>query len=131
MKKSKLLNSQISAVVSKMGHKQMLTIGDAGLPIPRETERIDLAVTVGLPGFLEVLDAVLSELCVEKIILAEEIKEKNPAMEQQILERFPGIEVEYILHEDFKEKTKSSEAIIRTGEDTPYSNVIMVSGVVF
>jgi ABC-type ribose transport system, auxiliary component len=131
MKKGRLLNSSLSAVVAKMGHKQHLTIGDAGLPIPPETTRIDLAVSSGVPTFLDVLDATLSELCVEKIILAEEIKEHNPQIHTDILERTNGVEIEYVPHEQFKAITASSRAIVRTGETTPYANVILVSGVTF
>ena len=131
MKKSTLLNSDLSRVISQMGHTQTLTIGDAGLPVPKGVERIDLAVVKGLPGFLDVLDAVLTELHVEKIILAEEIKTVNPEMEADVLKRFPGIAVEYVPHETFKVCTKSSEAIVRTGETKAYSNVILQSGVTF
>ena len=131
MKKTTLLNSNISSVISEMGHTQTLTIGDAGLPIPFGTERIDLAVVKGLPSFLDVLDAVLTELCVERIVLAEEIKTANPEMEAEILKRFPGITVDYVPHVEFKEQTEESVAVIRTGEVKPYSNVILVSGVTF
>ncbi len=131
MKKTVLLNDNISSVVARMGHKQTLCIGDAGLPIPATTQRIDLALTLGIPRFLDVLDTVLSELCVEKIYLAEEIREVSPAMEAEILKRFPEIEVAYIPHEDFKELSGDCQAIIRTGETTSYANVILVSGVVF
>lgn len=42
MKKSVLINSEISSIISKMGHTDMLTICDSGLPIPKNVERIDL-----------------------------------------------------------------------------------------
>lgn len=131
MKKTTLLNSDLSRVISRMGHTQTLTIGDAGLPVPKGVERIDLAVVKGLPGFLDVLDAVLTELHVEKIVLAEEIKTVNPEMEADVLKRFPGIAVEYVPHETFKKCTQSSEAIVRTGETKAYSNIILQSGVTF
>lgn len=131
MKKTTLLNSSISAVISEMGHTQTLTIGDAGLPVPFGTERIDLALIKGIPSFLDVLDAVLTELFVERIVLAEEIKTANPEMEAEILKRFPGIAVDYVPHSEFKEQTADSMAIIRTGETKSYSNIILVSGVTF
>ena len=59
MRKTSLLNSNISSVISKMGHTDMLAIGDCGLPIPKETERIDLALIKGVPGFIETLKAIL------------------------------------------------------------------------
>lgn len=132
MKKTKLLNSGISSVISRMGHTDMLTIGDCGLPIPQGVERIDLALKLGVPGFLETLDTVLDELCVERIILAEEIQTASPEMHQKILERFSDrVQVEYIPHSEFKRRSAQSRAIVRTGECTSYANVILCSGVTF
>jgi len=133
MKKSILLNSEISYEIAKLGHTQTVTIGDAGLPIPGNTKRIDLAVTKGIPSFLQVLDAVLSEMKVEKVILAEEINKKAPGLRAEITRRFnlSETELEFVPHELFKELTSKSEAIIRTGETTPYANIILTSGVTF
>ncbi len=132
MKRTKLLNSSVSAVVSQMGHTDTLTIGDCGLPIRGEAQRIDLALTHGVPGFLETLDTVLTELCVERIILAEEIRKVSPEMHKAILERFAEkTAVDYVPHEKFKRLTEDSRAVIRTGECTSYANVILVSGVSF
>ncbi len=131
MKKNVLLNSMVSHTIARMGHTQGVVIADAGLPIPSNVERIDLAVTHGIPAFLDVLDAVRDELCIEKIILAEEIKEKNAAILKEIQERFPDMETEFMMHEEFKVRTASCEAIIRTGEVTPYANIILISGVPF
>ena len=44
MKKSALLNSELSYLIAKMGHTDTLKVGDCGLPIPQETQRIDLAL---------------------------------------------------------------------------------------
>ena len=85
MKRGKLLNGEISTVIASMGHTDSLTIGDAGLPIPGDCQRIDLALTAGIPAFKDVLATVLEELCVEKIILAEEIRNKNPEGLEEIL----------------------------------------------
>lgn len=135
MKKSKLLNSEISYEIAKIGHTAHITICDAGLPIPNEVKRIDLAIENGVPSFISVLAPVLSEMQVEEIILAEEIKEKNPKMLEKIMETFKNVEmnpkITWVKHEEFKKITKESEAIVRTGECSPYANVILKSGVVF
>nr|WP_300089888.1 D-ribose pyranase [Sedimentibacter sp.] len=139
MKKGTLLNSEISYVISKMGHTNTLTIGDCGLPVPEGVQRIDLAVTKGLPEFMPVLKAVLEELSVEKIILAEEIMDKSPDILKNIMEIInlteteenKKIDVEYVPHEVFKERTRNSKAVIRTGEYKPFANIILVSGVTF
>lgn len=131
MKKGKLLNSEISYVISQMGHTDSLTIGDCGLPIPKDIKRIDLALKYGVPSFLDTLDTVLEELCVEEIIIAEEIKEAAEQMYKEILNRFKNVKVTMVKHEEFKTMTNNSHAVIRTGECTPYSNIILKSGVVF
>lgn len=132
MRKTVLLNSMVSSVVSKMGHTDMLTVGDCGLPIPDCVNRIDLALRLGVPSFLETLDTILEELCVERIILAEEIQTASKEMEQAILSRFgENVKVEYLPHEKFKQLSGKSRAIVRTGECTPYANIILVSGVTF
>ena len=131
MRKTKLINSEVSYTISKIGHTDSLTIGDCGLPIPSNVNRIDLALKYGVPSFIETLDTVLEELCVEEIVLAEEIIENNPSIYNEILQRFEGINVIMVSHEEFKNMTKESKAVVRTGECTPYANIILKSGVVF
>lgn len=135
MKKHGIVNSDISRVLSYMGHTDTIAVGDCGLPVPHETERIDLALTLGKPGFMEVLKAVSEDMKVEKIVLAEEIKEKNPAILSEIKELFQvletGFNVEFVSHEELKKQTKQCRAVIRTGETTPYANIILQSGCIF
>lgn len=131
MKKTGVLNHRISEVIAVMGHGDHLAIGDAGLPIPPGVERIDLAVEPGLPAMLDVSRVVASELQVESIVVASELVERNPGLAGQIADRFPGATVTDIPHEDFKAMLPRCRAVIRTGEVTPYANVILVSGVTF
>ncbi|CEN89793.1 D-ribose pyranase [[Clostridium] sordellii] len=131
MKKSVLINSEISSVISKMGHTDMLTICDSGLPIPRDVDRIDLALKHGIPTFLDTLDTVLEELKVEEVIIACEMEEVSKNLYKEIENRFKDIKITKVPHEDFKKVTKDSMAIVRTGEFTPYANIILKSGVVF
>lgn len=131
MKKTTLINSEISSVIAKMGHTDMLTICDSGLPIPKNVERIDLALKHGIPTFLDTLDTILQELEVEEIIIAKEIEEASYEMYKEIEKRFSNIKISKINHEEFKVVTKDSMAIVRTGEFIPYANIILKSGVVF
>ncbi len=139
MKKGVLLNANIVSVIAKMGHTDHITLADAGLPIPQGPERIDLAITQGLPSFMPVLSVVTQEMQVEKAILAGEITTMNPQMEKVILahlhelEQAQGnrIEIVYCSHESLKQMTHNSKAVIRTGECSPFANVILCSGVTF
>lgn len=139
MKKGTLLNSDISSVISRLGHTDSIVIGDAGLPVPHGPQRIDLALTQGIPTFLQVTQAVTSEMQVESAIIAEEIKQLNPQLHSElialldVLQQHQGnsIRISYVSHEQFKHQTQRSQAVIRTGECSPYANVILTAGVTF
>lgn len=129
MKKTHLLHAGLSHVLATLGHTDLLCVSDAGLPCPRGVPRIDLALRPGVPPFLAVLDTILEELAVEGAYLAEELREVSPGMHGEILERLTGITPVYVPHEQFKELTARARAVVRSGEFTPYSNVLLVCGV--
>ncbi len=131
MKKTGIFNSTISAFVASMGHKDIITVVDMGYPIPKDIEFADIVLDKGKPGFLETIEVLLSELAVEKIIIAEELEHNNINNYVGIVKLFQGIEVEKMSHELFKEKAKMSKYFIRTGECTPFSNIMLISGVIF
>lgn len=129
MKKNGILNSDISKVLADLGHTDQIVIGDCGLPVPDHVLKIDLALKLGTPSFEEVFNELLKNMAVEKVILASEIKEENQKLNQKINEAIEDID--YVSHEEFKERTNNAKAIIRTGEATPYANVILQSNVIF
>ncbi|KXZ39717.1 D-ribose pyranase [Alkalithermobacter thermoalcaliphilus JW-YL-7 = DSM 7308] len=131
MKKGYLINSEISYVISKMGHTDMMVVCDSGLPIPKNVNRIDLALRKGTPSFLETLDTILSELKVEEVIIANEMKIVSADLYNEVSNRFHDVKITLVSHEEFKEMTKECLAVVRTGEFTPYANIILKSGVVF
>lgn len=131
MKKEGILNENILRVIGSTGHTDKLVVCDAGLPIPQGVEKIDLAIIKGLVGFIEVLEPLLKEVVVEKITIASEIKQKSPEMYKKIVYLAGSIPVVEVDHEFFKSMTVSAKAIIRTGECTPYANVILQTGVDF
>lgn len=133
MKRQGILNSDISRVLSYMGHTDCIAIGDCGLPIPDEVERIDLALKFGIPTFMDTLKVVAEDMKIEKIVLAEEIKTQNPQVLSEVEELFAGqdVEVEFVSHAELKAQTEKCKAVIRTGEITPYANIILQSGCIF
>ena len=131
MKKTTLLNSDLSYIIATLGHTDMLVIADAGLPIPSSTERVDLALVRGVPGAIETLSAVLSEMQVERVILAKEAQEINPDFEKSVRDLLPDVPVDFVSHDELKRLSANSRAVVRTGECKSYANVILVSGVAF
>src|SRR5690606_6386460 len=126
MRRQGILHPQISRIISEMGHTDGLVVADAGLPIPKGVERVDLAFLPGVPSFLTVLDGILAELSIEGALLAQEIQEANPTLWREVQSRLQ-VPIEYVPHQRFKERLPSVRAVIRTGECTPYANVILFS----
>ena len=132
MKRSPLLHAELSQVIASMGHGDLLVIGDAGLPIPDGPRRIDLAVTRGVPRFADVLGAVLSELQIERAVIAREacVADGTQQSPEWCAPLLPLV-VEQVSHAQLKHLCREAKAIVRTGECTPYMNVLLYAGVVF
>jgi D-ribose pyranase len=131
MKRTTLLHAELSEVIARLGHGDLLVIGDAGLPIPDGPRRIDLAVSAGVPRFQDVLAAVLAEMQVEGAVIAEELAPRNPAVHAELRRQLGDTPVAALSHEQFKAATRDARAVVRTGEFSPYANVILRAGVVF
>lgn len=130
MKRSHLLHAELSRVIASLGHGDTIVIGDAGLPIPHGPERIDLAVSRGVPTLTQVLGAVLSEMEVEAATIAQEAL----ASDGRAPEWYPpGLDCpcHTVSHEEFKRLCTQARAVIRTGECTPYANILLRAGVAF
>ena len=131
MKKAMLLNAPLSAVIAQLGHGDRLVIGDAGLPIPAGVERIDLAVSLGVPTLAQVLAAVASEMQVEQVLLAQETLAGLVSPPEWLPQAWAQRLGPAMSHEDFKRLCAGARAVVRTGECTPYANVMLVAGVTF
>lgn len=129
MKKHGILNSSISKVLADLGHTDQIIIADCGLPIPDHVKKIDLALKLGSPSFSEVFEVVLENMYVEHAVIANEITEHNEQLENIINNSINNIN--YVSHEELKKQSNVAKAIIRTGEATPYANVILQAGVNF
>ena len=133
MLKSGILNAQLLRVLGEAGHTDLLMLSDAAMPIPMDKERVDLAIINDLPRQLTVLKAIVEQLQIEKVYIAEEIQQVSPNYCRKVtgfLQR-AGIPLAFIPHEALKEKSRGRDvrACIRTGERTSYSTMILQVGV--
>ena len=131
MKKSGVLNARLAGYIAALGHKDLFLVGDAGMPIPKGIPVVDLAVSGGVPTFRQVMDAILSETVVEHYTLAEEIDKKNPELLAYIQKKLPDATCDKIPHEKLKAMSADVQFAVRTGEFTPYPNIICRAGVAF
>ena len=132
MKKSGIFHGDLSKIIAELEHFDTILIGDAGMPCPSGVKWIDLAVCEGVPSFFDVLDAVLGELEVQRGVISSEMAGASPnafiRVQDLIDDQFP---LDAVPHEELKALSKSCKAQIRTGECTPYCNILLEGGVTF
>lgn len=129
MLKAGILHPQLARVLAELRHKDTIVIGDAGLPIPKGVERVDLGWRPGDPAYLDVLKEILKYIVVEEAVFADEALEVTPEFHKKALALLPkGIPVGYVPHTELKARSREAKAIILTGEFTGYTNVILVAG---
>jgi D-ribose pyranose/furanose isomerase RbsD len=130
MRRGGILNDRLCGAIGAMGHGDLMLVVDAGFPIPRDADRIDLAVTRDLPDLRTVLRLVHAELIVERVLLAAEMAEFNPLLEAFVRDEFAGAELEPTPHADMLTAVaRDARTIVRTGAFDPWGNIALVSGV--
>ncbi|MDO5508346.1 MAG: D-ribose pyranase [Corynebacterium casei] len=130
MLKRGLINPQLNEALSYLGHTDAVVFADAGLPLPEDVATVDLTVTFGLPTMEDVMRAVMAELVVEGATIAEESPTEFIALVQET-GKLADSAITKISHEELKASLFDAKLIIRTGDTTPFANVIFRCGVPF
>lgn len=131
MKNANILNPELISAIAAIGHTELFAIADAGLPIPKGVQVVDLSLVAGVPGFLQTLQAVCSELVVEGATVAREMEKVSPEHYEKTRELLRGMPMEKVSHEEFKALLPKVRTVVRTGETSSYCNVILRAGVNF
>jgi len=121
-----LLNPEVAALIRRVNHTQMLLIADRGFPVPALPTVIDLSLTADIPTIPQVLAAIRPDLPLDRLIVAEEQQVASPACWEE--NRSRGVHFEAVPHLAFKRMAKHAVGCIRTGDSTPYGNVLLVGG---
>lgn len=129
MRSSGIINGALAAAIASTRHTDLIVISDAGFPAGPRSGVIDLALVPGLPPFAAVLEAVLAELTVEASFLASETADVNPAQHSTILGLLP--DASELPHDELKILAVGAVFVVRSGDNTPYSNVILRAGYPF
>ena len=133
MKHGRILNAELSRAIATMGHGDLFVVCDAGFPIPLDRWRIDLAITHNLPDLYTVLELVLSELTVEKVLYADLVREYNRPLLDRLDSLFQGTgaDLEAVPNEQMlSDIAHNAKVIVRTGAFNPWGNVAMICGTV-
>lgn len=127
MRKQGILNAELAYEIARLGHFDSFVICDIGFPIPNETHVIDLALTRGVPGFMQTLKALCGEVVVQGITLMNAAPTANPRLVDRVKTVFKRQDIAYASFEEFRGLAAQAKFFIRTGEDAPCSNMLLVS----
>ena len=123
-----ILNPALNALLSRVRHTNTLVIADRGFPFWPQIETVDLALTHGIPTVLDVLDLITPNFQIGRIWQADEFLANNsPETIAKFTKSFGDIPVTREPHVDFKKRVPLAIGLIRTGDPTPYGNVIVES----
>lgn len=131
MRRGGVLHPQLAHVLATLGHHDLLVVADAGLPVPRGVERIHLAVVPGVPDVVTVLRALAAELVVERLVVADQVGAGSPHVLTAVREFWSGVPQEQVPHAELLDLLPSARAVVRSGEFSPYANVVLDCGVPF
>jgi D-ribose pyranase len=129
MKTTGILHPELLEILAAAGHGDVILLADAGLRIPEERVRIDLAVTCGVPTMAQVVDAVKSELVIEAATVAAEFEDWNPEVYADVVGRLPVTPDTRPHVELMADMAERAFAYVKTGECSAYSSVALVCGV--
>lgn len=127
MKKSGILNADLNAAISRLGHGDLVVVADCGLPAPSGVPVVDLALVHGVPSFRDVVDALLAEVVFQDAFAAAE--RDGSTADDWIDGRFPDVRT--VPHVELKAMSAQARLFVRTGEATAYANVVLACGVPF
>lgn len=128
MIKTGILNPQINALISRVRHTNTLVIADRGFPFWPTIETVDISLVDDVPTVLAVLRALRPNFQAGRAWMAREFLEHNTGKTRALFARaLEGISLKHVSHTEFKKRVPAAIGLIRTGDTTPYANIILES----
>ena len=129
MLKTGILNPAINSLLCRIRHTNTLVISDRGFPFWPQIETVDISLIDDIPRVLDVLQALTRNFVIAQAFMAEEFLSVNqPATKDAFTEALNGTPILYEPHVIFKRRVPQAIGLIRTGDTTQYSNLILESG---
>src|SRR5450432_1609691 len=129
MQKTGILNPQLTSLLARVRHTNTLVIADRGFPFWPMIETVDISLVDDVPTVLQLIAAVRANHNFTLAYLAREFQKNNSAATRASFARgLTGIPIKFEPHVAFKQRVPNAIGLIRTGDTTPYANVILVSG---
>jgi len=128
MLRTGILNPHVLDLLARIRHTNTLVIADWAFPFWPEIETVDISLTHGIPTVLDVLDLITPVFQIGRIWQAEEFVGVNSEdVVARFAKSFGGIPLVREAHVDFKKRVPHAIGLIRTGDPSPYGNLILES----
>ena len=128
MLRTGILNPAINSLISRVRHTNTVVIADRGFPFWPRIETVDISLVDDVPRVLDVLRAIRANFVIGRVFMAEEFLAVNGNGERAKLEReISGVPFVFEPHIEFKKRVPDAIGLVRTGDTTPYANMILES----
>ena len=128
MRETGIVNRDICDVLSTLGHTDQMMVCDAGFAIPNGVRTVDISYGENKPTVPEVLHELLKHFSVERIVVSEDTQKRMPNRFVELVGAFDGVPADIISQDDLRARARDVKAIIRTGDFSAFSNVLIISG---
>ena len=128
MLKNGILNPAINSLLSRVRHTNTLVIADRGFPYWPHIETVDISLIDDIPRVMDVLMAIRSNYSIGRVFAAEEFLAANSSQIASELENaLLGVPITFEPHIELKKRVPHAIGVIRTGDTTQYSNLVLES----
>ncbi|HTG45117.1 MAG TPA: RbsD/FucU family protein [Verrucomicrobiae bacterium] len=123
-----IINPQLSHLLCRIRHTNALVIADAAFPFWPQIETVDLTLVRGIPTIAQVLAAILPNFKAGAVHMAQEFESHNDTETRNLFRAaLRDVPLHFQPHNDFKKRVPDAIGLIRTGDTTPYGNLILIS----
>ncbi len=130
MRPDRILHPGLSQALATLGHGDIVMVTDAGFPIPRDANRIDLAVYPGMIDVLDILRILRKEIFVEDVAFASEVRDVNTDLYSALQTIYTGHGATFSAasHETLcAEIAPKAKLVIRSGSFNPWANFALTA----
>ena len=128
MLKTGILNPALNSLLSRVRHTNTLVIADRGFPFWPLIETVDISLIDNIPTVLDVLRAIRPNFVIGRVSMAEEfLKYNNAETQAKVRTVLEGVTIDFEPHITFKKRVPNAIGLIRTGDTTQYTNMIIES----
>jgi len=141
---SKYLTGDLLKILCDMGHDDVLILADGNFPAETVARRLlrypGLDTSVVLKGLVDIfpldVNYTVHPACVMDLTKEDKAKGMKPPAAWEdfrsiLRPRYGEIELGLIERFDFYERARKAYAVVQTGEERQYGNLLLVKGVVY